>query len=1196
MASVKFDDLALQYVLSDESDKQQAISEKAATAIEQSTNSRIAVGQWVASINRWIQPSDDSGDDNFITRATALDFLASTLGVLRQRNTSLRADQVKLLVTFFGSLFSSDHRAGVTASTKALRHLVGMQTFEPTLGDDIITSICKLGEDFKLQTPVTRLELYELFLRLLQDPTVANDLEYRHGNTCGFMTNLLDLCKNERDPQNLMKWFEILKIFLQNFSPSEDVTTEVFKTFSAYFPISLRASATPAGITADDLKSAVRSCFAAHYRVASHSIPYLINKLDQGDAVTVAVKVDILQTLDACLLQYEHPKQSVVPFSNQIWSSLKYEVRNGEIQDTVKATLKVIRSLTSRLDDNELRSFLADAWRDLVEDLSSPSYTAQAGRLLVAITGATVAAFATITPKAIPHIQTTLKHTQSGSHKQELVALLNSILTVRSHLIEVSKEDANVDQSPGLLKDELFGDSIFFDAYLPLWEQCSAGEITTEKVGILKRIMEGLAALVGQQSSGASPSHQLCSAPTCERIVGWLVNPSIVYPLEGKQPNESIANSDASQDIRDAAVAALKEAVPLYPPAFQLLLQQYISSLKVAYQNQLASHDLPLEIMLVASTLCEVSCSTVPGQQLSLSKPASLINVLLEGLLWMLSEPAPPRYWTAFISSIRLSIQQSLNTLLSQASTSTLSKSQGITKEWYTAYIKSVEDGGALRLDSDNPADTANPTKEIGRLGTEDEDVHRQLLAYSFSVVERLYRRFTTVRQPGESIGNQPCVGLGKDFVEGSDSVTEQDICLHQLGLLATTVIRALSEEDQKALAVGEDVSVLFNDIDLHVDLQGALTPGAVVVSPLDDYRTAPLSMGILQGLYPGVMSSAHHAQALKCLCTVLTSAPSPCSDITRAALDISFTILSNKLRVEDKDNTREKLQVQENLMNTLTNILDVSSESALDAPTRVRIFRSILHFLAGDVARFQSMPSSHNLLLKAVCDKAPPEPTIGRQLARNFEVLVSPKECLEKENHAIRKRLSNEWLYYKAVQPYLKGCFPNSDASETVAVNRAVAVFAVLKHLKYEQYASDAGQIVRVCIRSLSTFETGVEMDSCLSVLLEILDKEPGALREHLAGLISGMIKVYDTARKAPKATGSTEGSTTVRAKRRERILCRKSALEFFQKLPQSYEAHHLVPYRQQLLRPLSAACGDSVREIRRTALLARKAWEALA
>ncbi|OTB19610.1 hypothetical protein K445DRAFT_43081, partial [Daldinia sp. EC12] len=1079
------------------------------------------VGQWVASINRWIQPGDDSSDDNFITRAKALDFLASTLGVLKKRDASLTADQIKLLVTFFGSLFSSDHRAGVTASAKALKHLVSMKSFQPTLGDDIITNVCKLGDDFKLQTPATRLELYELFLWLLKDPAVANDLGYRHGNTCGFMTSLLDLCRNERDPLNLMKWFETLKVFLQNFSPSEDITLEVFKTFSAYFPISLRSSATPSGITADDLKSAVRSCFAAHYRLANHAIPYLINKLDQGDAVTVAVKVDILQTLDACLAQYEHPKKSVVPFVDQIWGSLKYEVRNGEIPDTIKATLKVIRSLTARLDEDELRSFLASAWRDLVEDISSPTYTAQAGRLLVAISGAGPQSFSSITPQAISHIQSTLRHTQSASHKQELVALINSILTIRSHLVDTLKDNSNANESTGLLNDELFGDSLFSEVYAPLWEE-TLGVQVTEQGGVFKKILEGLAALVGQRSSDTGSSRQLCSPPTCEKIFNWLASPSIIYPLEGKQFNET--NSEANQDIRDAAVTALKEAVPLYPPAFQLLLQQYLSSLKVAYQQQLALHELPLEIKLVAGTLCEVGISSSLGSPSLLSNSVSLVNTLLEGLLWILSVQAPIRYWTALVCSIHFSIIQSLSSMSKQAHSPTQPKAHSIRKEWYIQFIKNIENAGAPRLDLDKSGSPEPINKVLEGSETEETDVQKKLQAYSLFIVEQLYY-----------------------FKGGHDSTVEQDICLHQLGLLAASVVRAFNEDEQEALELSKNAFILFHSAD-----------SATADAPIN----------------------------LPNICTVLTTIPSPCSDTTRAALDIILTILSNKLRLENENYSEAKLQIQQNLSDVLTNIRGQDPESS------IRVFRSILHFLAGDVARFRSAPDTHNSLLKMVCEKAPSEPTIGRQLARNFEVLVSPKECLEKENHAIRKRLSGEWLYFKAVQPYLQDCFPNSGLDETVTINRAVMVFAILKHLKYEQYSSDIEQIVRIGIRSLSTFNTGLEMESCLYVLLQVLEKGPNTLKEHLAGLISGMVKVYETARKGPKTIGSEEDDTEARTKAKERAMCRKFALDFFQKLPNAYESQYLVPYRQQLLRPLSAACGDSVREIRRIALGARKAW----
>ncbi|KAL7628277.1 hypothetical protein AAE478_002476 [Parahypoxylon ruwenzoriense] len=1198
MAHPKFEDLALQYVLADEGDQERAISEKAAAAIQESTNSRVAVGQWVASINRWIQPADDSSDDNFIARAKALEFLASTLGVLKQRDVSLKSDQIKLLVSFFGSLFSSDHRAGVTASAKALRHLITMASFQPTLGNDIIANVCKLGDDFKLQTPTTRLELYELFLGLLRDPAVANDLEYRHGDTCGFMTDMLDLCRNERDPLDLLKWFETLKIFLQSFSPSADVTSEVFKTFSAYFPISLRASATPSGITADDLKSAVRSCFAAHYRVASHAIPYLINKLDQGDAVTVAVKVDILQTLDACLVQYAHPKQSIVPFIDQIWSSLKYEVRNGEVPDTIKATLKVISSLTKRLDDNELRSFISSAWRDLVEDLSNPTYTVPAGRLLVAIAGAGPWSFGAITSQAVSHIQTTLRHTQSASHKQELVALLNSILAIRSHLVETIMNDTDTNEGSGLLKDELFGDSLFFEVYLPLWEEISGSQATAEQVGILKRVMGGLAALVGQRSSSAGSSHQLCSAATSEKIFGWLAGPSVIYPIEGKWLNESMVKSDADQDIRDAAVSALKDAVPLYPPAFQLLLQQYLLSIKAAYQEQVALHDLPMEIKLVATTLCEIGCTNMTGKILPLSNPVSLISVLLEGLLWMLSERASPKYWTAFICSIHLSILQALGSLSSKTPNPPRAEPQGIAKEWFSQFIKRVEDAGAPRVDLSNTGNRDMLVNALEELDADGTDVHRQLLAYSLSVVRQLYRRFTTLRsQVSETDGDQTYVGLSKDF-EGRDGLSiEQDVCLHQLGLLAASVIRALSEDEQKSLELGVDAFTLFHNADAGI---AAPLPGVNIVSPLDDFRTAPLSMGILQGIYPGVIGSGHHIAALKNICTVLTSFPLPCLDPTRAALDMILTILSNKLRLQDDDNSREQLQIQRDLKDILiTKFWDSPARTDSYVAAAIRVFRSILCFLAGDVARFQSGAGDRNQLLEFVCDRAPSVPVVGRYLARSFEVLVSPKECLEKENHAVRKRLGGEWLYFKAVRPYLKDCFVGTATDKTATESRSVAVFAILKHLKYEQYASDINQIIRVGIRSLGHFESGVEMESCLSVLLEILEKDPEALKEHLATLVPGMAEVYETARRKPTQSIEFSGDLAIyklATRERERILCRRFVLEFLQKLPRSYEEQYLVPYRQQLMRPLSVACGDSVREIRRAALMARKAWEGLA
>lgn len=235
------------------------------------------------------QVQDNGDGDNIIMRAKALGFLAATLEALDP--STLKKDQVQRLSAFFGSTFSYDHKAGITASAKALRRLVSAKAFRPEVGVKIIEDVCKIREDFRLQTAATRLEVYELLLQLIQDPKVGSELRQRDDSSYTFVSGLLQLCQHERDPKNLMVWFKVLRILLTDYSLPPKISEEVFKTFSAYFPISIRSSAAPAGITAEDLKGAVRDCFAANQSLAPHAYPFLLEKIDQGDAITVAVKV-----------------------------------------------------------------------------------------------------------------------------------------------------------------------------------------------------------------------------------------------------------------------------------------------------------------------------------------------------------------------------------------------------------------------------------------------------------------------------------------------------------------------------------------------------------------------------------------------------------------------------------------------------------------------------------------------------------------------------------------------------------------------------------------------------------------------------------------------------------------------------------------------------------------------------------------
>lgn len=849
-----FGSLALRFVLSDGSNDDSA---REAAALIENSATRIAVGQWVSSINRWMPTAEEGApddDDDVVTRAKALDFLAQTLEFLR--SDILKPDQVKLLVGFFCSLFSSDHRAGIAACAKALRRLVNMKAFQPSLGSDIILNAAKLGEDFKRQTASTRLEIYRLVLHLLRDPLVAEDLAYRHGNTAAFMTALIDLCRSERDPQNLIEWFAVLRLFLSNFSPMDEVAEEVFKAFSDYFPITLRAAVTPSGITVDDLKGAVRSCFAAHHRIARLAIPFLLSKLDQGEAVTVNVKVDILQTLEACLVNYEHVKQSVVPYADQIWASLKYEVRNGEQRDTIDATLKTIKTLVKRLDGTDLQEFFAAAWQDLGDDLSNPTYTSQAGQLVTTIASVNPQSFSLSTKTAVAHVVTTLAQSKSESHQLDLFALLNSLLLVRSAL-------SGSEDSAHLLQDELFGDKLFQDGY-------ASGRDASPSAAVQAKMMDGIASLASQRASNGE-ALPLCSDSVRKEILNWLAVPSVVGPLQQKELPQTAGQEQA--DLRDAATSALRRIIPLYPSGFQQILLQFLAQIPQVIENSRLSTTAKAALLHgTASRLAFIGCSAVSTVGSPISNFVLLINTLLNGLHMLLKES--PVYWTAIIDATHLAILCAGDALAAMdrpdANTSQPSQAPENAgtqpRQWILGFDAEVV--GLPEIDLDKQGSLEETLRSIDTLETDPASVQAQFQGYSLFVVKQVYRCFTAIKPGSISSGgteSQSAVGLSTHFDQQSENaLEEQDKFLFKTARMATAVIRCLSLEDQKRLLLALDVCLTFNGDRSTPDgvKIPTLTLGApedlhhcIVVSPIDGYRTAPLAMGILQGFRPGAIA-----------------------------------------------------------------------------------------------------------------------------------------------------------------------------------------------------------------------------------------------------------------------------------------------------------------------------------------------------
>lgn len=197
-----------------------------------------------------------------------------------------------MLSTFFGSIFQQQDPAGLAAATDALLVLISMTNFPPSSADDILASLGKMDSDnYTKQLAKTRLQLLQVIRTLLLNDKSARVLQKRYEGGA-FLLPILALAKRERDPVNLLEWFQTLETVLRNNRISPEVSLAAFESISPFFPISIRKS-TAGGpeVTEDELKEALRACFAANGLLAEHTFSFLLEKLDDGGSLTAAAKV-----------------------------------------------------------------------------------------------------------------------------------------------------------------------------------------------------------------------------------------------------------------------------------------------------------------------------------------------------------------------------------------------------------------------------------------------------------------------------------------------------------------------------------------------------------------------------------------------------------------------------------------------------------------------------------------------------------------------------------------------------------------------------------------------------------------------------------------------------------------------------------------------------------------------------------------
>lgn len=997
------------------------------------------------------QGDDEAADSpDWTARAKALEFLSWTLDFLSK--DLLKPSQVRLLISFFGAMFDIDHKAGIMASATALSRITAMKAFQPSYGHDIIQKVCALKDDFPRQVAKTRLSVFELLRSLITTPEVAADLQKRHGPSSEFMTALLQLCRNERDPSCLLVWFDILTYFLREYSPEKEIIEDVYGTFKAYFPITLPRTS-QSGITPEELKMALRACFTSNYQLGLHAFPFLLGKMDQGDAVTVNVKIDVLKTIKACIESYNLPEESVAPYVDQIWSSLKYEVRNGEIEDTIWATLEVLKTFAIKLKGDSLRDYALTVTRDCVNDLSNTTYTAPAGRLLVSVLSASPVAFVLMVSPAITHIKDNLRHPKSPSHSQDLLRILHVILETR--LLLVDAEMATEERSDFAAVDSIFK-TLYDDVYKGPVQLGSKADASHEDLKLATQAVHGAGAMICQRPATSEKTQSPTEGRLLPEETRLQIFQSLFNIITQWTPGDENSRSTASDDLLNETIKALQRAVTSSPKAFEPLVTQALAGIQTSWEEQGAPY-VPL-IQSMSPILAYVGCSELPKSRLDAWRNfCTLKNILSSKLEAAIDAETDVKVWSAFVAGLQVAVRHFNDACLNAQPTL-------VQQAWSKEQINKIM--------------TKNTLSEDEAVSASVDAIHSHFLITSLSLARKFYRKATKLVKVSPSTGKNYIATLPSDHFTGSDKPAENQY-LHLLGSLAGFIIHEMSEEQQLSLQI-QDLLHLFRPESADAETAPYEVENLEALERVDVF-----SINILNALRPSVVSQLVSCPLIH-ICHKQTNISKfesgsaqdlLISGVTKSHLYTDPTIAAVTRSILTILANKHKMETIEPVMTILTS----QAEKVL-SDNDTATFDTLITIAAGLLRRCSSAKAQPLLHLLREASKS-------ATFANRVEIVVAPQSYLTKENYAIVKPLWMQKLYFELVKPAL------GQQDSTVGV----AVLGMVKHMPFSIYEDDVESILRIALSS-----------GDLGVLKNILVSNSGKARAHCKSIITICVAAF--------------------------------------------------------------------------------------
>uniref|UniRef100_A0A3Q3VTJ6 MMS19 nucleotide excision repair protein n=1 Tax=Mola mola TaxID=94237 RepID=A0A3Q3VTJ6_MOLML len=358
------------------------------------------------------------------TRARGVQLLSE---VLQECYGVLSETEVDVLLAFFENRLK-DHYVVTPPVLHGLRALTKCTVLPP---GSAVSMLRTLFQDVHVQSLMLaeRACVYNMLINLME----TREAELKSLGT-DFVFGFVQSMDGERDPRNLLLAFQVAKNIIHRGYNLGKFTEELFEVTSCYFPIDFTPPPSdPHGITREELVLTLRDVLVGTPQFAEFLLPLIIEKLDSD---VQSAKLDSLQTLTACVSQYEH--KDLAEFLEGLWASLRREVFQTSSEKIESAGLAALTALTSCLSRSVLNSdsedslctFLDLVLNDCKHHLCEPDLKLvwPSAKLLQAACSASNRASRIITAAVMPSVLEQYNSRTQCSHRRTLLEVVQKFI------------------------------------------------------------------------------------------------------------------------------------------------------------------------------------------------------------------------------------------------------------------------------------------------------------------------------------------------------------------------------------------------------------------------------------------------------------------------------------------------------------------------------------------------------------------------------------------------------------------------------------------------------------------------------------------------------------------------------------------------------------------------------------------------